>query len=206
MAGNLTRRQGELLDFIRVFMSERSFPPSMREIGTAFGIASSSVYDHLEALARKGFIRRTPRRSRSIEILNEQGASRREAGIPILGRIAAGRPLLAEPHIEGHLSFQAAEGDPAPVYALRVVGDSMAGAGIMPGDYVIARYQEAAEHGDIVVARLEDEATVKRLRCRGKKWVLQPENDAYEPIPIRGDGVRIQGRVIAIHRILAKGC
>lgn len=177
----------------------------MREIGTAFGIASSSAYEHLGALAKKGVVRWTARRSRSIEILVQQGATvRPDAGIPIIGQIAAGRPLLAEQHIDGYLSLQPASGESASLYALRVVGDSMVGAGIMHGDFVIARHQETADSGDIVVALLEDEATVKRLKRNGKKWMLHPENDAYEPIPIRGDGVRIQGRVIAVHRVLGK--
>lgn len=203
MSNDLTKRQDAILDFVRKFMAERSFPPSMREIGSAFGIASSSVFDHLEALARKGFIRRTTGRSRSIEILKGPGAAnRRGAVIPILGQIAAGQPLLAEQHIDGHLSLESANGDGA-LYALRVKGDSMVGAGIMPGDFVIARYQETASHGDIVVARLDDEATVKRLRRTGRKWALNAENDAYAPIPIREDSVRIQGRVVAVYRVVA---
>jgi repressor LexA len=176
----------------------------MREIGRAFGIASSSVYDHLEALTRKGVIRRSARSSRSIEILKHpEGATRRDAGIPVVGRIAAGQPLLAEQHVDGYLSLEPADGDRARAYALRVVGDSMVGAGILPGDFVIARYQETANHGDIVVARLDDEATVKRLKRAGRKWVLYPENDAYAPIPVRGDSVRIQGKVISVYRPVA---
>ena len=205
MESELTERQRAILDFVRKFLDERAFPPSMREIGRAFGIASSSVYDHLQALARKGFIRRTARRSRSIEVLKDPDAtSRRRAEIPILGRIAAGRPLLAEQHHDGHLSLGPTDRDGTPLYALRIVGDSMVGAGIMPGDFVIARYQETADSGDIVVARLEGEATVKRLRRTDRNWVLHPENDAYEPIPIRGEGMAIQGKVIAVYRVVAR--
>ena len=200
----LTRRQAAIFDFVRKFTEERSYPPSMREIGRAFGIASSSVYDHLKALTRKGVIRRSARSSRSLEILKEpDGTARRGAGIPIVGRIAAGQPLLAEQHVDGHLSLELVHRDRDRAYALRVVGDSMVGAGILPGDFVIARYQETADHGDIVVARLDDEATVKRLKRAGKKWVLYPENDRYAPIPVRGENVRIQGKVIAVYRLVA---
>jgi len=175
----------------------------MREIGRGFGIASSSVYDHLEALTRKGVIRRSARSSRSLEILTHpDGTTRRDAGIPVLGRIAAGQPLLAEQHVDGYLSLEPADRDRGPAYALRVVGDSMVGAGILPGDFVIARYQETANHGDIVVARLDDEATVKRLKRVGRKWMLHPENDGYSPIPVRGENVRIQGKVISVYRLV----
>jgi len=198
----LTDRQAAILDFVRKFTEERSYPPSMREIGRAFDIASSSVYEHLQALTRKGVLRRSARRSRSLEILKD-GAARRGAGIPIVGRIAAGQPLLAEQHVDGYLSLDLADRDRGRAYALRVVGDSMIGAGILPGDFVIARYQETANHGDIVVALLNDEATVKRLKRAGGKWVLYPENDAYAPIPVRADSVRIQGKVISVYRLVA---
>lgn len=200
MARNLSNRQQALLDFIVRFRGERTYSPSTREIGKAFRIASSSVHQHLAALERKGAIRRSPGRARSIELVGvDSGIG--SAQVPVIGRVAAGRPLLTESSVEGYLSFPQVNG--GRLYALRVIGDSMVGAGILPGDFVICRHQEVGEDGDIVVALVENEATVKRLKRSGKGWVLRPENDAYEPIPVRGE-VRIQGRVVAVHRVIGR--
>lgn len=204
VTGALTRRQAEILDFIRSFIPEYKMPPTVREIGGAFGIAPPSVLMHLRALERKGRIRRTARRARSIELIGDapppaSGVRR----IPIIGEVAAGRPIFAEEYHEGHVTMDGKGLPKGFLYALRVDGDSMKGAGIMDGDLVVALSTEEAHDGNIVVALIGDEAVVKRFRRRGGAWQLESENPKYRPIPIQREDVRIQGKVVAVQRVFA---
>jgi repressor LexA len=181
----LTERQSRILDYIRYVTRVRSYPPSVREIGEAVGLSSSStVHNHLNQLERRGLIRRDPSKSRTVQLVEPVGQDekRREAvAIPVVGNVAAGAPILAEQNIEDHVILSpefAREG----WFALRVRGDSMVGAGIMPGDLVLVKPQPDGPDGSIVVALVEDEATVKRLdRSTGRVRPVA-ENPAYPPI------------------------
>jgi repressor LexA len=207
----LTARQREFLDFIRQFIRRVGYPPTVREIGAHFGFVPRSVFDHLKALERKGYLHRDPGKSRSLQILDDGfpaiphsafriPQSYRE--LPILGRVAAGQPLLAEQNIEGSfaLSRDWVNGDDA--FILKVQGESMIGAHILPGDHAVVRRQTSAETGDIVVALLNDEATVKRIFFQKDEVVLRPENPAMEAIIVRrGErDFQIIGKVVGILR------
>jgi repressor LexA len=211
----LTARQREVLEFIRKFMGQVGYPPTVREIGAHFGFVPRSVFDHLKALERKGYLRRDPAKSRSLKILEPSpvpvpgsrsaalGASLSRE-LPILGRVAAGQPLLAEQNIEGSLTLSRdwVNGDDA--FILKVQGDSMIGAHILPGDHAVVRRQSTAVSGDIVVALVNDEATVKRIFFRGDEVVLQPENPAMDPIRVKSGKEKFQivGKVVGILRKL----
>lgn len=201
----LTARQTEILEWIQRFAREHGMPPTVREIGEAFGIRSSSVFDLLQALERKGHLRRGDRGARSL-ILEGQAspssASHEVRNVPVVGRIAAGRPIEA---IEGDRGTVAVNGDllrGREVYALKVGGDSMMEAGILDGDYVIVRKQATADDGDIVVALIEGEATLKRFFREGDGVRLQPENRTMAPIHVTSGEFRIQGKVVGVQRLL----
>lgn len=206
MRHELTDRQHEVLRFIHAYIRARQVPPTVREIGAHFDISPKAVFDHLQALERKGRLRRAARGSRMIEITSggKRAEERMPAGlpVPVVGHVAAGLPLLAEERIEEYLTVDPRLVSRGQLFALRVSGQSMVGAGILDGDYVVARQQHIAESGDIVVALIENEATVKRLRRRGKTWQLEPENPHYAPISIT-EPLTIQGKVIAVYRHLA---
>src|SRR5215510_9143879 len=179
----LTARQERLLRVIEPSLRTRGFVPSLREMGRALGITSlRGVTDHLSALEHKGYIRRLPGHRRAIEILRPLSAA--AGSIPILGRVAAGRPLLAVENLEGMLSLGPDLLGRGTHFALRVQGDSMIDADIQEGDYVIVRQQEDADLGDIVVVLLGEGATVKRLRRKGRLFFLEAANPAYAPIPL----------------------
>lgn len=198
---HVTPRQQRILEFIRRTVEERGYPPTVREIGEAVGLtSSSSVHAQLANLERKGLLRRDPTKPRAIEV---GGASRAQSvAVPLVGRIAAGAPLLADEHVEEHLSMPSGYAGEEH-FALRVVGDSMIETGILDGDIVVVRKQDIAQDGDIVAALLpgpaEDEATVKRLRRRGGGLTLVPENGAMEPFPMP-EGGRILGVVVSVLR------
>jgi repressor LexA len=203
----LTRTQQRVLDYI-VRAAEAGRPPTIREIGAAFRWRSTgTVRDHLRALAAKGVVRWEHGRARGIVPAmrrtprqQESGIRNAEPGIPLLGRVAAGRPLLAEENLDGHLDIPGAvSAGRAGVFALRVQGDSMRDAGILDGDAVVVRKQETARAGEIVVALVDGEATVKRLRLAGRRAFLDPANPAYQPIPVGGE-TRIVGRVVGVWR------
>ena len=180
-------KQEEILAFLREFSGEHGYAPSIREICQAVGLRSTgSVHYHLNELARQGRIELDAGKKRAIQ-------SPRQGRIPILGTVTAGAPILAAENVEGYLPWEG----PESCFALRVRGDSMLGAGILPGDLIVVRPQQNADHGDIVVALLGDEATVKRLSLQGGVWLL-PENDAYRPID--GREARILGKVCALRR------
>lgn len=195
----LTARQRRVLDFIAAHAAETGRPPTIREIGAAFGFRSTgTVRDHLRALEAKGALRWDRGRARGLAPVPRGPGY----GIPILGRVAAGRPLLSEEHIEGWLDLPAAVGAGREGrFALRVKGDSMSGAGILDGDVVVVRRQDTARHGEVVVAWVEGEATVKKLRLESRRAFLDPANPRYKPIPAVGE-IRIVGKVVGVWRPL----
>ncbi len=199
----LTKRQREILTYLMESMQRRGYPPSVREIGAALGLTSSStVHSHLAALEKKGFIHRDPSKPRAIEILKD-GASqppKRIVNVPVLGRIAAGQPLLAEENIEDVFPLPRDFVREDASFILRVRGDSMIDAGIHDGDYLVIRQQPTANNGEIVAALLGDEATVKRFYKERDQVRLQPENRTMTPILTRE--VSILGKAVALIRRL----
>ena len=202
--GDLTPRQEAILEFIRKTVGERGYPPSVREIGEAVGLHSpSSVHAQLAGLAEKGYLAKDADRPRAIRVKSPGGDATpvRVREIPVLGQIAAGAPLLAEQNVEDTIAIDEEFATRGNLFALRVRGDSMTGAGIFDGDTVIVREQAVAEDGEIIAALVdEEEATVKRLSRKGGRVRLLPENDAYQPI--EADQVRVLGKVVAVFRRL----
>jgi repressor LexA len=200
MKDPLTDRQRQILDFILEQIDRRGIPPTIREIGARFGISSpNGVRDHLLALQRKGYLKRTPEKSRSLEVAERL---RRDRGSPILGQIAAGKPILAEENFQGLLNFELLFGRDSALFALRVEGESMTGAGIFPGDFVVVKHHPEIASGEIGVVYIDDEATVKRIFLEGDRLRLQPENETMDAVFIgRGDDrLRIGGKVIGVVR------
>jgi repressor LexA len=199
----LTDRQREILEYIRSEVHRRGFPPSVREIGEAVGLSSSStVHSHLSALESKGFIRRDPSKPRALEVLDYRDTGRgvdpgSVRAVPLVGQVAAGAPLLAAEHIEETVSLPTELADES-TFILRVKGDSMIEAGILDRYHVVVRQQDTASNGDVVVALLEDDATVKRFYREADRIRLQPENSSMEPIYARD--VTILGRVVGLYR------
>lgn len=199
----LSKRQQDIYNFIKNEVKEKGYPPSVREIGEAVGLSSSAtVHRHLARLEELGYIRRDPSKPRAIEILaGEEPEVPRESIIlaPIVGRVTAGRPITAVENIEDYFPLPAHWAGGEPVFLLRVVGDSMIGAGIFDGDLVVVRQQPTAQNGDIVVALTEEEeATVKRFFQERDRIRLQPENPAMEPLYYKT--VKILGRVVGLYR------
>ncbi len=200
---DLTKRQQEIFDFIRKYSARYGYPPTVRDIGKAVGLASSStVHTHLANLEKIGLLRRDPSKPRAIELLDRAvGSVRgivRAEGLPLLGTVAAGQPMLAEENIEEYVSVPEIAGGGEGEYLLRIRGDSMRDAGILEGDYVVVHPQETASDGEVVVALLGEEATVKRFFREADHIRLQPENDAMEPI--RSKEVKVLGRVVGLLR------
>ncbi len=190
----LTERQREILEFIYTHIREEGTPPTVREIGRRFSLTSTgSVRDHLSALVRKGYIEKIPGLSRGIRLVKEVFSDL--YSIPIVGKIVAGEPELAVEDIEGRLIVDRKLAKSRKNFALRVSGDSMVEEGIMEGDYVVVCPQPAAEQGEIVVALIGDEATVKKFKRKGKSIKLLPANPSYSPIELTDD-VTIVGKVI----------
>lgn len=203
---DLTPRQQRILEVIRRTVQERGYPPTVREIGEAVGLtSSSSVHAQLSTLQRKGLLRKDPAKPRAIEVAGARPRGTTAVTVPLVGRIAAGAPVLAEQHIEDHLAVDASLAGEEEHFALQVSGDSMVDAGILEGDIVVVRRQDVAEDGSIVAAQVpgpaEDEATVKRLRRRGRRTTLVPENPTMEPFDLP-EGGRILGQVVAVLRRL----
>jgi repressor LexA len=201
----ITARQRRILEFIRKAVKERGYPPTVREIGEAVGLtSSSSVHAQLANLQRRGLINRDPAKPRAMEVRTPGGGRPVGVAVPLLGRIAAGAPVLATDHVEDWLALPAGYAGEDDHFALRVAGESMVGAGIFDGDVVVVRRQDDADEGDIVAALLsgsaEEEATVKRLHRRGGRVMLVPENPAMAPFELR-DGT-ILGKVVAVLRKL----
>ena len=208
---DLTKRQQEITDFIRRYSDLNGYPPTVRDIGKAVGLASSStVHAHLSNLEKLGVLRRDPTKPRAMELLDRatrgagsavQGALGKVTprGLPLVGAVAAGSPILAEENIEENVQVPAAAGGEDGEYVLRVQGQSMIDAGILEGDFVVVRPQDDASAGEIVVAMVgDDEATVKRFFRESDHIRLQPENPAMQPI--RTNDVQVLGRVVGLFR------
>jgi repressor LexA len=207
---DLTKRQQEIFDFIKRYSADFGYPPTVRDIGKAVGLASSStVHAHLANLEKLGLLRRDPSKPRAIEMLDraregvEQAVENvrqlvQPAGLPLVGQVAAGSPILAEENIEEYVQVPPLAGGEAGEYVLRIRGESMKNAGILEGDYVVVRPQESASDGEIVVALVGEEATVKRFFRESDHVRLQPENETMEPI--RSKDVRVLGRVVGLFR------
>lgn len=212
----LTRRQLEILEFIQEYLDDNGYPPTVRDIGAAVGLTSSStVHAHLANLEKAGAIRRDPTKPRALEILSDTGRSvadgaRRAArrvseavdnatsGLPLIGAVAAGGPIVAEQNIEEYIDVPRIAGGDAADFVLSVRGDSMEKAGILDGDFVVVKSQQTARDGEIVVALIENEATVKRFFKESDHIRLEPENDAYEPI--RSPDAAVIGSVVGVFR------
>jgi len=212
----LTSRQEEIFNFVKAFIKKRGYPPSVREIGGRFNIYPRAVLDHLKALEKKGYLKRRGSMSRGLEVLvfqeyepyglpwdrpKERRRSIRE--IPVLGRVAAGKPALAVEHVEGTIPLPMEWVKGKEVFLLKVRGDSMSPS-ILADDYVVVRSQPSAENGDIVVTLVGDEATVKRFFKKGKKIELKPDNERWETIRIEEglEEAKILGKVIGVFRKL----
>lgn len=198
----ISKKQEEILNYIKNEILERGFPPAVRVICQAVGLKStSSVHSHLESLERNGYIRRDPTKPRAIEILDESfNMIRREmVNVPIIGTVAAGQPILAEQNIEGYFPIPTEYMPNKQSFMLKVKGESMINAGIFDGDKVLVKQQATAENGDIVVALVDDSATVKTYYKENGHYRLQPENDSMDPIIV--DKCEILGKVFGVFRI-----
>ena len=201
MGTDISTRQREILDYIRDTVADRGYPPSVREIGEAVGLSSpSTVHSHLATLESAGHLRRDPTKPRAIEILDEPAQRSDVRDVPLVGRIAAGSPILAEEDIEDVFALPVDLVGDGPLFMLRVKGESMIDAGILDGDFVVVRRQPDALDGEIVAALIDgDEATVKRLERKDGAVILHAENPAFEPM-VFTDGVELIGKVVTVLR------
>jgi repressor LexA len=200
---SLTKRQQEIFDFIKRYSGEHGYPPTVRDIGKAIGLTSSStVHAHLANLEKLGLLKRDPTKPRAIEVLVDKAKSLvTPSGLPLVGQVAAGAPILADENVEDYVEMPPIAGGDAGEFVLRVRGDSMRDAGILDGDHVTVHQQKTARNGEIVVALVGEEATVKRYFKEKDHIRLQPENDAHEPIRTRD--AQILGRVVGLCRRVA---
>lgn len=197
----ITPKQREILEYIKEHILEKGYPPSVREICQGVRLRStSSVHSHLENLEKKGIIRRDPSKPRTIEIVDDEfNLARREiVNVPIIGQVAAGEPIFAEQNIEGYFPLLPEELPSGKSFMLNVHGESMINAGIFDGDKILVREQKDAQNGQIVVALVEDSATVKTFYKEKDHFRLQPENDTMDPIIV--DQVEILGKVVGLYR------
>ncbi|MCI8750864.1 MAG: transcriptional repressor LexA [Lachnospiraceae bacterium] len=200
--GKITAKQQEILEYIKSEILNKGYPPAVREICEAVHLKStSSVHSHLETLEKNGFIRRDPTKPRAIEIIDDDfNLVRREIiSVPVIGSVAAGEPIFAEQNIEGYLPVLPEDMPDGEAFMLRVKGESMVKAGIFDGDRVLVKKQEHAENGDIVVALVDDSATVKTFYREDGHFRLQPENDSMKPIIL--DDVSVVGKVTGLFRV-----
>lgn len=199
--GKISPKQSEILEYIKSQIINKGYPPAVREICEAVHLKStSSVHSHLETLEKNGYIRRDPTKPRAIEIVDDEfNLTRREIiNIPVLGRVAAGEPIFAEQNIEGYFPLLSDDMPNGEVFMLKVRGESMINIGIYDGDQIVVRKQETANNGDLVVALVDDSATVKTFYKEKDHYRLQPENDTMEPIIV--DHVEILGKVAGLYR------
>ena len=196
----LTKRQQEIFDFIKKYSAKHGYPPTVRDIGKAIGLGSpSTVHAHLHNLEKLGVLKRDPSKPRALELLREQARKAvGPSGLPVVGRVAAGAPVLAEENIEEYVEVPPIAGGEDGEYVLRISGDSMKDAGILDGDHVVVRPQDTARNGEIVVALVGEEATVKRFFKEKDHVRLQPENSTMEPIRTRE--AQVLGRVVGVCR------
>lgn len=202
--GRITKKQEEILEYIKNEILERGFPPAVREICQAVNLKStSSVHSHLESLEKNGYIRRDPTKPRAIEILDDsfQMLRREMVNVPVVGTVAAGQPILAEQNIESYFPVPAEYMPNEQSFMLTVKGESMVNAGILSGDRVLVRKQSTAENGDIVVALIDDSATVKTFYKEDGYYRLQPENDSMDPILVKE--LQIIGKVFGVFRFFS---
>lgn len=210
MARKITKRQQQIYDYIRSYQEEKGYPPSVREMAAAVGLSSpSTVHAHLNALEERGLIKRDRTKPRAIEVFNEDGSSAKQnpgaetetrgsITLPLMGRVAAGMPILAEQNIEDTFTVPTEIATDASSFILEVHGESMINVGIYNGDYIIVREQHSATNGEIIVAMIDGEATVKTFYKEQGRVRLQPENDTMEPI--YADNPTILGKVVALMR------
>jgi repressor LexA len=196
----LTKRQQEIFDFIKRYSAKHGYPPTVRDIGKAIGLTSSStVHTHLANLEKIGILRRDPSKPRALELLKDTAKKAvGPVGLPVVGRVAAGSPVLADENIEEYVDVPNQAGGDDGEYLLQVSGDSMKDAGILDGDHVVVQRRQTARNGEIVVAMVGEEATVKRYFKESDHVRLQPENDAHEPIRTRD--AQVLGRVVGVCR------
>ena len=200
--GKISPKQAEILEYIKNEIINRGFPPTVRDICDAVNLKStSSVHSHLETLERNGYIRRDPTKPRAIEIVDDNfNLTRRElVNVPVVGRVAAGEPILAVENVENYFPIPAEFMPNSQTFMLSVKGESMVNAGILDGDQILVQQQSTAENGEIVVALIDDSATVKTFYKEDGYYRLQPENDAMEPIIVKGE-LQILGKVIGVFR------
>ena len=200
--GKITPKQQEILDFIKSEILSKGYPPAVRDICEAVHLKStSSVHSHLETLEKNGYIRRDPTKPRAIEIMDDSfNLSRREVvNVPMVGTVAAGQPILAQEHIEGYFPIPSEYMPNTDCFMLKVKGESMINAGIFDGDYIMVRQQNVASNGEMIVALVDDSATVKTFYKENGHYRLQPENDSMDPIIV--DDVQILGKVCGVFRI-----
>lgn len=209
MSEALTPRQREILNVISTSMQKRGYPPSVREIGEAVGLNSpSTVHNHLNTLQKMGFLRRDPTKPRALEVrfdTNSEVAMERRPSrhVPLIGEVAAGTGLLAQQNVEDLIPLPTDFTGEGELFMLRVRGDSMINAGILDGDFVVARQQQTADNGDIVVAGIPgDEATVKTFKKSGNKITLVPANSTMDPMVFTSDEVSVFGKVVTVMRRL----
>lgn len=210
MARKITKRQQEIYDFIKSYQREKGYPPSVREMASAVGLSSpSTVHAHLASLEEHGLIKRDKTKPRALELFNEDGSavklanaeenpSRGTVTLPLVGRVAAGMPILAEQNVEDTFTLPAEIATDSSSFVLEVHGNSMVNAGIFNGDYIVVREQHSAMNGEIVVAMIDGSATVKTFYKERGRVRLQPENDAMEPI--YAENPTILGKVVALMR------
>ena len=200
---SLTKRQKEIFEYVKSYARDHGYPPTVRDIGKAIGLTSSStVHAHLANLEKLGLLKRDPTKPRAIEVLVDRAkAVVAPNGLPLVGQVAAGQPILADQNIEEYVPVPQIAGGDEGEFVLRVKGDSMKNAGIFDEDYVVVRPQKTATNGEIVVAMMEGEATVKRFFKEKERVRLQPENDELDPIYARD--VDIVGRVVGVCRRVA---
>lgn len=200
MRKNLTIKQQKVFDFIIKYIKDNGYPPTVRDIAGEFKMSSKGAYDHMLAIEKKGYIKRDPTKPRAIELMDfiHRDPSDPIVSVPVLGRVAAGEPLLAIQNIERTITISSDMVRTEDPFALKVKGNSMIEAGILEDDFVIVRQQRTAEQGDIVVALIGDDATVKRFYKEGGHIRLQPENSSMEPIIVKD--VTILGKVVGLYR------
>ena len=200
--GKISKKQQEILEYIKNTILKKGYPPAVRDICEAVKLKStSSVHSHLETLEKNGYIRRDPTKPRAIEIMDDSfNLSRREVvNVPMVGTVAAGQPILAQEHIEGYFPIPAEYMPNTDCFMLKVKGESMINAGIFDGDYIMVRQQNVASNGEMIVALVDDSATVKTFYKENGHYRLQPENDSMDPIIV--DDVQILGKVCGVFRI-----
>ena len=206
---DLTTRQRDILDLIRTTVAERGYPPSVREIGEWIGLSSpSTVHSHLSTLVRLGYLRRDPTKPRAIEVVEEVSTGSTTTlraphrDVPLVGRIAAGSPILATEDIEEVMPLPTSLVGSGPIFMLQIKGDSMIEAGILDGDFVVVRQDADPRDGEIVAALVDgEEATVKRLERKNGSVILHPENRAYSPM-VFDEGVELLGKVVSVLRAI----